>query len=107
MKPESVNMDLSHHNMVKNEPRSLGANSQTFWISGISHLRVEVFNLYTAPSVDGEDQAFISPLIVTFDPQATEGGGGTATASNNDESQTATRQSSSKTNFCGKKTYIK
>ena len=55
MKPESVNMDLSHHNMVKNEPRSLGANSQTFWISGISHLRVEVFNLYTAPSVDGED----------------------------------------------------
>ena len=49
---------------------------------------MEVFNLYTAPSVDGEDKAFISPLIVTFDPQATDGGGGTATASNRDESQT-------------------
>ena len=69
---------------------------------------MEVFNLYTAPSVDGEDQAFISPLIVTFDPQATEGGGGTATASNNDESQTATYKAKLQNcHLCGKKTHFK
>ena len=68
----SETMDLcSHHNMPWK--MSVKAPEQTFW--QFPPLWVEVFNLYRARSVDGEDYLFylssllLSPsLILTFDP---------------------------------------